>query len=165
MLRKINQSKIAFFLLLSLISSNFLFSESKQYRKLIDEFADQVDQKYHLQKTLSLELNGVAIREISLFFASNFPVKEKEAVDMCLDVSKMFLKKLNDNAFLKPDLDPYPFTVDQLDIIIFFRKNGVYAPSPYVAQVELHGGVITLYKYEDKDFVVIQKEDIHHKFI
>lgn len=148
-----------------MLSSAFLHSESKQFNKIIDEYAAEVDQKYNLQKTVSFKLNGSSIREISLFFNSNYPEKSDEAVDLCLDVAKMLLGKINNDPFLKTELEPYPFTIDQLDIIIFFRKNGEYAPWPNVAQVELHKGEVTLYKFENKDFIEVETRDIHHSFI
>lgn len=143
------------------VLSSQLHATHSALTQLIDRFSQKMETQNKLNLTTSLELGGKKIEEVSLFYSSNNPLELNEAKALIAEMTQMFLEELNGNAFLKPELNPYPFTPNQIDITIFFRgANGKYAVMPKIAQISLEEGVVTFYKYENKQFEVIYKENI-----
>ena len=137
-----------------------IFAASNEISRLIKSFSEQVGKDDGLSYTTSLELGRDKIKEINLFYSAKSSLHVDEARALILKITNRFVRDVNNNAYLKGDLATYPFTADKLDITVFFRgKDGKYAKSPNVAQVSMHKGVVTFYKFTQGSFQIIHQEN------
>ncbi len=142
-------------------SSLNLFAASNELSRVIQSFSNRVDKEDGLSYTTSIELGRDEIREIGLYYSSKSPTDVDKARTLIVKVTDSFLEDVNSNAYLKGDLATYPLTPQQLDITIFFRgRNGEYAKNPNIAQVSMHKGVITFYKYTQSSFQIVHQENL-----
>lgn len=134
---------------------------SNEISRVIKSFSEQVDKDDGLSYTTSLELGRDKIKEINLFYSSKSSVHIDDARTLIVKITDRFVGDVNNNAYLKGDLASYPFTAEKLDITVFFRaRDGKYAKSPNIAQVSMHKGVVTFYKFTQGSFQIIHQENL-----
>ncbi|MCH9632474.1 MAG: hypothetical protein S4CHLAM6_08100 [Chlamydiae bacterium] len=145
---------------LGLLSYGTIGAVSNEISRVIKSFSDQVDRDEGLSYTTSVELGKDKIKEVNLFYSSKSSVNIDDARLLIVKITDRFLDDVNNNKYLKGDLATYPFTSEKLDITVFFRgRDGKYAKSPDVAQVSMHKGVVTFYKFAQGSFQIIHQEN------
>ena len=139
-----------------------LESASNELSRVIEHFSEEVDREDGLSYTTSLGLGRDKIRDVSLFYSSKKPMQIDEARELIVKLTHSFVEDMNHNEYLKQDLVSYPFTAEHLDITIFFRgKDGKYAKMPDIAQVSMHKGIISFYKFSQGSFKVVHQENLN----
>lgn len=158
---KTKLNKMLFALVLCFVLAPKLHADHRSLNLYIEKFSEDVASKKGLTFTTSLEFGEKKIKEVSLFYSSTKPQGLEETRELIIKLTKEFLDGLNKNSLIKPDLENYPFTADQMDFTIFFRdSSGKYAKKPKIAQVSLNKGIITFYKYQQGSFQVVEEEEI-----
>lgn len=151
--------KSLFLLCILFLFSTQIEATSHALANTIQKFSNRADELYHLSFTVSLELGGEPITKISLFYSSKTPGDIEDIRPMIVDLADLLLSDINHNPVLSSELSPFPYTIDQIGITIFFRdKKGNYASKPYVGQVALVEGLITYYSFNGESFEVMQEE-------
>jgi hypothetical protein len=156
---KIKLSRAFLFLLVFTLSTTSLRAVSQALDDYIATFNDKMSKKEPLSYTGCFDSGNGKIQQISLYYSSNNPQELGQAREMFVSFVSQFLDGLNQNNKLKFQLNPYPFSVNGLDIVIFYRtKKGTYAPAPNIGQIALKNGKINYYTYSKSGFKEVRNE-------
>lgn len=100
------------------------------------------------------------IKEISLGFFSQKQCSVKEARTLVLLASELLLENINKNEKIRKYLIKNPFTVNEIDVAIFFFKNSDSLHSPFLYSAWNNNGRI---EYEVKDANTEEIKIIHEE--
>jgi len=160
---------IIFFCLILLLSGCFKIDkkyESPEYMNLLREIEYEATQEL---KKKGLYLSGIGggaidcIRIVYLGFSYNKSADVSKARGLIVLAVETFLKKINSNEKIRPDLCNYPFAIENVKININFTKNkkiNKKTKSKGVTFVTLKKGMI-IYEYtnfSEMIFEVIESE-------
>lgn len=119
-------SKVLFVVFLSLIHFlliNWKHSDSN-YCRLSNKIVNEYSKELTRQKGLYLIGAGGAfmddIKEISLHYQSLDKLSVNEARRLYIEISEGYLKRYNENVAIRPYLHNYPFTINNLKLMIGF---------------------------------------------
>lgn len=103
----------------------------------------------HLAKTKKIYLEGSGgamncdLKELKLRYVSDLKLDLTQARKLYIELVEGLLKLVNNNKEIRQYLHNYPFTKDNIDIIIGFEdKNGKSAKNPKIACIWLAKGKI-----------------------
>lgn len=107
-----------------------------------------------LEKTQHLALIGSGggmienVESISLTFTSRQKVNVDQGRAMLVEIVEPLLKRVNSCPELRPYLDHFPFTADDLDISVLFQTpSGDFINEPFLASLSVYKGKASYAKY------------------
>lgn len=130
-----------------------LSTSTKHSYGFISKFASEMNDKYGLSPFGSGGKGGDPGKYLGMYvaFQSNKPILKDEARRLILSISEEFLKKINENEEIRPQLQNFPFTIKNIEVAIFFTNpDGTDAKDPYIGVVGNTEGKIR-YKTNDPD--------------
>lgn len=155
--------KKIFFVLCSLLLCGF---KEPHYCKLSDRIFNLYNKELRQQKGLYLNGSGGAfmddIKKINSSYKSYEPMTIELARQLYVEVIEGYLNRYNEDEKIRPYLHNYPFTIDNLNVMISFwdkakkrRDKGLVALIYIGKNQEI---VYSTYDYEKKDFVKLHRE-------
>lgn len=165
MLRKIfiNKFSICIFLLLHWLLVGWKYSEPK-YCRLSDKITNKYNKELKEQKGLFLIGSGGAfmydIKKIGLSYISLSKLTVDEARKLFVEVEEGYLKRYNENEEIRPYLHNFPFTIENLELMIIFdeKRNDLsngYIAGMYIANKKLY---FKGYDYHTNELYTIHSE-------
>lgn len=101
------------------------------------------------------------VNSYDFYFESNYELNLDDCRLLVVKVVTNFLEKVNSNIELRPYLKNYPFTADNIELMISFKdKNNKYLKQEYITLVFTQGGYIVYekYDYDAKTHITAHKE-------
>lgn len=144
---------------------NCSFNRKLDYCKISDKIFYTYCKELHFEKKLFVEGKGGAmmhdVKEIIVSFVSFEEPTLDEARSLFVDVAEGFLKRYNVNEQIRPYLHNYPFTIENLDIMISF-KNQINHPTEgkiaLIYRVKNKGLFFKGYDLEKDEYFTVHKE-------
>jgi hypothetical protein len=107
-----------------LLQSSCSSYESPRYVKIAHSITNQTAKKLGKEKGLSLcGTGGGMMNDVKfMMMAFSYPksIDVKEARDLLIYSAEAYLSAINNNAEIRPFLHNYPFTADNIEIVIYF---------------------------------------------
>ena len=121
------------FLLLILFGS---FDDRPEYIKMVHRaiynVANEMEKRHQLQSSGMIEAGREnCYTKVGMHFHIYRPLTKNEGRMMLLEIAQILLNELNLNSQLEPYLKPYPFTINNIEIVLiayYPDKTQVYHP-------------------------------------
>ena len=121
----------------------YISDASRLVHKILEESANVIENKYGINVCgEGVAMPGGNIKEFSLSFDTRVPYEKQRLRELLIASAHELLNAINTNEGIRPYLKKYPFTVDNVQIIIFnHEKNGreVVDPGISVADIDRDG--------------------------
>lgn len=121
------------------------------YMELNAKAAKVLEKKYHLECVGSGAGGDPAtIERISLTFYARGEVNINQARNLLITVVKEYIEIINTNKKFRPFMKNYPFTPENIDLVIFFtKKDGRDSYHPNIEVASSTRGNVDLKTYEE----------------
>ena len=121
----------------------YLSDAERLVNKILDESAKVIETKYGIKACgEGAAMPGGNIKKFNLSFDTRTPYTKQHLRELLIASAHELLNAINTNEGIRPYLKKYPFTVDNVQIIIFnHEKNGreVVDPGISVADIDRDG--------------------------
>lgn len=125
------------------LSFNFFKKQPRDYADIAREIRENVGKK--LSKKHQMDLVGVgggmmgSVYMLGLSFQIHHPMDRNEARERIVDCVEELLASVNSNQEIRPFLKNYPFTTQNVQIVIFSNyPNGKDAFDPYISTTSVY---------------------------
>jgi hypothetical protein len=159
-------------ILISFLSCFIFISEMVSCRQPGRQFygdkAFSILNKYSnfLQKTEGFEVFGTGgamttnVKSVFVSYVSNKNVGLEEARKIYISVIENLVKEYNNDKEIRPYLNDYPFTYNNIDLHISFKNKGNYIGNKKIAFILKAKGIIYYDIFDEKldDFIDIYQE-------
>lgn len=139
-------------LLLNLFITTGCYSASKHVQlanNITSPFCKQLQKTHHLYLIGSGGGMMDNVESISLTFVSHQKVNVEQGRKILVDVSETLLNRINAYPQIKPHLNNFPFTANNLDISILFETpSGEFLRGEYLASLSVDEGRVIYAKYD-----------------
>src|SRR5262245_48668587 len=132
----INSTKILMTILVFIFCSGFVSTHVKYADKLLNAYAKQM--KY--EKGFELSSIGGAmmknVKSVTLDLSDNKNVDIAEARKLYVETAEGLILKINDDVKIRPYLNQYPFTIENIEVSISFHEpDEEFVDPQYVSHV------------------------------
>lgn len=125
LLKSISQTKFALVISMFLTLTSFL--GKPDYTKLSDQIVKKYCKKVALEKGLFAIGSGgrmmYDIEEVGIHFVSYETMSVEEGRKLYVEIVEDLLKLYNENEKIRPFLHNYPFTIENLNIMVMFEDS------------------------------------------
>ena len=136
-------------------SQGYYIPESEQaVGALLSKIKRSLEEKYRIKAIgTSISMPGGDVRELGLDFQIQGPLSREETREILIGLAHDFIAYVNSDERVRPYLKYYPFTVDNVDINLFFiDSKGYDLDDPYIGIAGIARGKL--------DYVILVTTDI-----
>ena len=129
-------------------SQGYYIPESEQaVGALLSKIKRSLEEKYRIKAIgTSISMPGGDVRELGLDFQIQGPLSREETREILIGLAHDFIAYVNSDERVRPYLKYYPFTVDNVDIGLFFiDSKGYELDDPYIGIARISSGKL-IYK-------------------
>lgn len=122
--------------------------------KLLSKTEKKLVNKYNFRPIgTGLAMPGGVIKSIGLSFQITGPLKKEELRKILIDADQELLNSINESIEIRPYLEKYPFTLDNVEINLFvIDKRGAGVDDPEIA--------IASISHEELEYLVLAPDRV-----
>ena len=154
-----------YFLLILLIPTLFACASTHPKiqiaNSIMNDFCNEMKIKNNFVMTGIGQCNSPPdnLRALSISFLSEEKLNLDQARKLFICTCEEFLSAVNSDEHVRPWLSNYPFTGQNLEVMLSFKlKNGLRIGPPFVTFVFVSQGMIYYSTYQNEQFIDIHKE-------
>jgi hypothetical protein len=130
-------------------SCSHLGLDEEQMNAILHRFTKDQQKERHLETIGTGSAMPDKIKKFIVRFISNEKLDRNQARTLILDCANDLLIMVNDDEIIRPFLIEYPFTYNNIDIVIcFVNEKGEIRLCPYTAMVAIDDGLIGTFDYD-----------------
>lgn len=126
--------------------------DSEELSRIVINFSTKMKIDKHLELEDSWASYDDYVTRLCLQYTSQRTLTVYDARLLMVEVVEELLYRINNNTIVGFEIDPFPFTADNLDIKISFETfYGRYIDEQYVGLAWLQAGCVHFYAFDRKD--------------
>jgi hypothetical protein len=131
----------------------YLSQEEKIVNNILDNTARIIEKKYKIQPSgEGAAMPEGVIRDLTLTFDTKGPFTKDYLRKLLIECAQELLNQINTNKSIQPFLEKIPFTIENVQIIIYNRdKNGREAFDPEISTARISQGVLIYRTVDSSD--------------
>lgn len=129
--------------------------EERLVNETINSTAQHIEKRYANIKPCGegAAMHGGIVRELVLAFETSGPFTKETLRQLLIESAQEMLDQINANQDLRPFLVKYPFTIENVQIIIYNHdKNDLRVYDPEIAIADISQGIL-MYKTADPESI------------
>ena len=98
-----------------------------------------------------ISMPGGPVRELGLYFDINGSFSKEYIRKLIIEIAEELLCQINSNEKFRPHLIKYPFTIEDVEIIIYNHdKNGERVYDPEIGVADISSGILSYDTYDQE---------------
>jgi hypothetical protein len=111
--------------------------------QILSQTAKSVDKKYKISACgTGISMPGGIVKEMGLAFDADQKFSKDQLRILLLQISEELLQNINSNVEIQPFLVKKPFTIENVEIIIYNKDNGRFIYDPEIAVAAIDSGQV-----------------------
>lgn len=112
-----------------------------------------------------ISMPGGPVRELGLYFTTKGPFTKEFIRQLTIEFAQELLYQINSNEEFRSHLIKYPFTIENVQIIIYNHdKNGGRVYDPEIGVADLTAGVLTYNTYDPESEYCKYKNEFNETY-